>query len=122
MDWRETLIADDLVLAVKINCHSSAMKVGLESQEGSVVSSWLHSLNLPYYFALSGYKDYTISSSNLFKEFKEEQKQADLGFLTSEVMISLIIAFYVVLSHVLNSHCSVTILVLMVDQVFVSGC
>ena len=89
MDWRETLIADDLVLAVKTNCHSSAMKVGLESQEGSVVSSWLHSLNLPYYFALSGYKDYRISSSNLFKEFKEEQKQADLGFLTSEVMISL---------------------------------
>ena len=45
---------------------------------------------LPYYFAVSGYKEYPVSlSSNLFKEFKEEQKERVLGFPVSEPIISL---------------------------------
>ena len=60
-------IAVDLVLAVKINSHSSTMKVDFESQAGRVVSSLLDTL--PYYFAVSGYKEYPVSSSsNLFSE------------------------------------------------------
>ena len=60
-------IAVDLVLAVKINSHSSTMEVDFESQAGSVVSSLLDTL--PYYFAVSGYKEYPVSSSsNLFSE------------------------------------------------------
>ena len=86
--YKGLIIAVDLVLAVKINTHSSTMKVGFESQAGSVVSSLLGSL--PYYFAVSGYKEYPVSlSSNLFKEFKEEQKERVLGFPVSEPIISL---------------------------------
>ena len=60
-------IAVDLVLAVKINSHSSTMKVDFESQAGRVVKSLLDTL--PYYFAVSGYKEYPVSSSsNLFSE------------------------------------------------------
>ena len=60
-------IAVDLVLAVKINSHSSTMKVDFESQAGRVVTSLLGTL--PYYFAVSGYKEYPVSSSsNLFSE------------------------------------------------------
>ena len=60
-------IAVDLVLAVKINSHSSTMKVDFESQAGRVVTSLLDTL--PYYFAVSGYKEYPVSSSsNLFSE------------------------------------------------------
>ena len=81
-------IAVDLVLAVKINSHSSTMKVDFESQAGRVVTSLLDTL--PYYFAVSGYKEYPVSSSsNLFKEFKEEQKKSCLGFPVSESKISL---------------------------------
>ena len=81
-------IAVDLVLAVKINSHSSTMKVDFESQAGRVVTSLLDTL--PYYFAVSGYKEYPVSSSsNLFKEFKEEQKKRSLGFPVSELKISL---------------------------------
>ena len=53
-------IAVDLVLAVKINSHSSTMKVDFESQAGRVVTSLLDTL--PYYFAVSGYKEYPVSS------------------------------------------------------------
>ena len=81
-------IAVDLVLAVRINSHSSTMKVDFESQAGRVVTSLLDTL--PYYFAVSGYKEYPVSSSsNLFKEFKEEQKKRSLGFPVSELKISL---------------------------------
>ena len=81
-------IAVDLVLAVKINSHSSTMKVDFESQAGRVVKSLLDTL--PYYFAVSGYKEYPVSSSsNLFKEFKEEQEKRSLGFPVSESKISL---------------------------------
>ena len=86
--YKGLIIAVDLVLAVKINTHSSTMKVDFESQAGSVVSSLLGTL--PYYFAVSGYKEYPVSlSSNLFKEFKEEQKERVLGFPVSEPIISL---------------------------------
>ena len=45
---------------------------------------------LPYYFAVSGYKEYPVSSSShLFKKFKEEQKERVLGFPISEPKISL---------------------------------
>ena len=81
-------ISVDLVLAVKINSHSSTMKVDFESQAGRVVTSLLDTL--PYYFAVSGYKEYPVSSSsNLFREFKEEQKKSCLGFPISESKISL---------------------------------
>ena len=81
-------IAVDLVLAVKINSHSSTMKVDFESQAGRVVKSLLDTL--PYYFAVSGYKEYPVSSSShLFKKFKEEQKERVLEFPISEPKISL---------------------------------
>ena len=81
-------IAVDLVLAVKINSHSSTMEVDFESQAGRVVSSLLGTL--PYYFAVSGYKEYPVSSSShLFKKFKEEQKERVLEFPISEPKISL---------------------------------
>ena len=86
--YKGLIIAVDLVLAVKINTHSSTMKVDFKSQAGSVVSSLLGTL--PYYFAVSGYKEYPVSSSsNLFKEFKEEQEKRSLGFPVSESKISL---------------------------------
>ena len=81
-------IAVDLVLAVKINSHSSTMEVDFESQAGRVVTSLLDTL--PYYFAVSGYKEYPVSSSShLFKKFKEEQKERVLEFPISEPKISL---------------------------------
>ena len=73
-------IAVDLVLAVKINSHSSTMEVDLDSQAGSVVSCLLHTL--PYYFAINGYKERTFSLSNLFKEEKKRREEG-LGFLIS---------------------------------------
>ena len=86
--YKGLIIAVDLVLAVKINTHSSTMKVDFESQAGSVVSSLLGTL--PYYFAVSGYKEYPVSSSShLFKKFKEEQKERVLEFPISEPKISL---------------------------------
>ena len=86
--YKGLIIAVDLVLAVKINTHSSTMKVDFKSQAGSVVSSLLGTL--PYYFAVSGYKEYPVSSSsNLFKKFKEEQKERVLEFPISEPKISL---------------------------------
>ena len=86
--YKGLIIAVDLVLAVKINTHSSAMKVDFESQAGRVVSSLLGTL--PYYFAVSGYKEYPVSSSShLFKKFKEEQKERVVGFPISEPKISL---------------------------------
>ena len=86
--YKGLIIAVDLVLAVKINTHSSTMKVDFKSQAGSVVSSLLGTL--PYYFAVSGYKEYPVSSSShLFKKFKEEQKERVLGFPISEPKISL---------------------------------
>ena len=66
-------IAVDLVLAVKINSHSSTMEVDLESQAGSVVSSLLHTL--PYYFAINGYKERTFSEPNLFKEAQKRREE-----------------------------------------------
>ena len=86
--YKGLIIAVDLVLAVKINSHSSTMKVDLESQAGRVVSSLLIN-TLPYYFAVSGYKNYPVSSSNLFKEFREEQKKRVLRFPVPEPTISL---------------------------------
>ena len=81
--YKGLIIAVDLVLAVKINAHSSTMKVDYESQAGSVISSLLGTL--PYYFAVSGYKEYPVSSSsNLFEEFKEEQKERDSEFSLRE--------------------------------------
>ena len=86
--YKGLIIAVDLVLAVKINTHSSTMKVDFKSQAGSVVSSLLGTL--PYYFAVSGYKEYPVSSSShLFKKFKEEQKERVVGFPVSEPKISL---------------------------------
>ena len=86
--YKGLIIAVDLVLAVTINTHSSSMKVDFESQAGSVVSSLLSTL--PYYFAVSGYKEYAVSStSHLFKKFKEEQKERVVGFPISEPKISL---------------------------------
>ena len=86
--YKGLIIAVDLVLAVKINTHSSTMKVDFESQAGRVVSSLLGTL--PYYFAVSGYKEYPVSSSShLFKKFKEEQKERVLEFPISEPKISL---------------------------------
>ena len=86
--YKGLIIAVDLVLAVKINTHSSTMKADFESQAGSVVSSLLGTL--PYYFAVSGYKEYPVSSSShLFKKFKEEQKERVVGFPISEPKISL---------------------------------
>ena len=81
--YKGLIIAVDLVLAAKINTHSSTVKVDFESQAGSVISSLLGTL--PYYFAVSGYKEYPVSSSsNLFKEFKEEQKERVSGFSLRE--------------------------------------
>ena len=86
--YKGLIIAVDLVLAVKINTHSSTVKVDFKSQAGSVVSSLLDTL--PYYFAVSGYKEYPVSSSShLFKKFKEEHKERVLGFPISEPKISL---------------------------------
>ena len=86
--YKGLIVAVDLVLAVKINTHSSTVKVDFESQAGRVVSSLLGTL--PYYFAVSGYKEYPVSSSShLFKKFKEEQKERVLGFPISEPKISL---------------------------------
>ena len=86
--YKGLIIAVDLVLAVKINTHSSTMKVDFESQAGRVVSSLLGTL--PNYFAVSGYKEYPVSSSShLFKKFKEEQKERVLRFPISEPKISL---------------------------------
>ena len=86
--YKGLIIAVDLVLAVKINTHSSTMKVDFESQAGRVVSSLLGTL--PYYFAVSEYKEYPVSSSShLFKKFKEEHKERVLGFPISEPKISL---------------------------------
>ena len=86
--YKGLIIAVDLVLAVKINTHSSTMKVDFESQAGRVVSSLLGTL--PYYFAVSGYKENPVSSSSqLFKTFKEEHKERVLGFPISEPKISL---------------------------------
>ena len=86
--YKGLIIAVDLVLAVKINTHSSTMKVDFESQAGSVVSSLLGTL--PYYFAVSRYKNYPVSSSsNLFKKFKEEQEKRVLRFPVSEPIIRL---------------------------------
>ena len=86
--YKGLIIAVDLVLAVKMNTHSSTMKVDFESQAGRVVSSLLGTL--PYYFAVSGYKEYPVSpSSHLFKKFKEEHKERVLGFPISEPKISL---------------------------------
>ena len=86
--YKGLIIAVDLVLAVKINTHSSTMKVDFKSQAGSVVSALLGTL--PYYFAVSGYKEYPVSSSShLFKKFKEEHKERVLGFPISEPKISL---------------------------------
>ena len=66
----------DLSLAVKINSHSSTMKVDFESGAGKVVKSLLHTL--PYYFAVSGYTEYDVPpSSNLFKEFEDKQSRFD---------------------------------------------
>ena len=177
----------DLTLAVKINSRSSTMKVDFESATGKVLKSLLYTL--PYYFAVSGYTDYDVPPSNLFKEFEDKQNRFIFDIVINHflnmysycsvtvVVLTLsqlflpartrccvtglevgtrittlhhqtcltnpknpknhrnaqketvqchykvnLISFYVFLSHVLNSHCSVTILVLMVDQVFVSGC
>ena len=86
--YKGLIIAVDLVLAVKINTHSSTVKVDFKSQAGSIVSSLLGTL--PYYFAVSGYKEYPVSSSShLFKKFKEEHKERVLGFPISEPKISL---------------------------------
>ena len=86
--YKGLIIAVDLVLAVKINTHSSTVKVDFKSQAGSIVSSLLGTL--PYYFAVSGYKEYPVSSSShLFKKFKEEQKERVLEFPISEPKISL---------------------------------
>ena len=63
----------DLSLAVKINSHSSTMKVDFESGAGKVVKSLLHTL--PYYFAVSGYTEYDVPPSNLFKELEDEQNR-----------------------------------------------
>ena len=65
----------DLSLAVKINSHSSTMKVDFESGAGKVVKSLLQTL--PYYFAVSGYTEYDVPSSNLFKEFEDKQSRFD---------------------------------------------
>ena len=65
----------DLSLAVKINSHSSTMKVDFESGAGKVVKSLLHTL--PYYFAVSGYTEYDVPPSNLFKEFEDKQSRFD---------------------------------------------
>ena len=77
--YKGLTIAVDLVLAVKINSLSSTMEVDLdhESQAGSVVSSLLHTL--PYYFAISGYKERTFSLSDLFKE-AQKRREEGLGF------------------------------------------
>ena len=63
----------DLSLAVKINSHSSTMKVDFESGAGKVVKSLLHTL--PYYFAVSGYTEYDVPPSNLFKELEDKQNR-----------------------------------------------
>ena len=65
----------DLSLAIKINSHSSTMKVDFESGAGKVVKSLLHTL--PYYFAVSGYTEYDVPPSNLFKEFEDKQSHFD---------------------------------------------
>ena len=55
------------------------MNIDFDSQAGSVVKSLLHP-TLPYYFAVSGYKNYTVSLSTLFKEFEETQKHREEDF------------------------------------------
>ena len=77
--YRGLKITVDLVLAVKINSQSSTMNIDFDSQAGSVVKSLLHP-TLPYYFAVSGYQDYTVSLSTLFKEFEETQKHREEDF------------------------------------------
>ena len=63
----------DLSVAVKINSYSSTMAVDFESETGKVVKSLLHA-SPAYYFAVSGYTQYDVPPSNLFKELEENQK------------------------------------------------
>ena len=63
----------DLSVAVKINSYSSTMAVDFESETGKVVKSLLHASSA-YYLAVSGYKQYDVPPSNLFKELEETKK------------------------------------------------
>lgn len=59
-------ISVDLSLAVKIHSHSSSMDIDFDSQAGKVVKSLL----LPYYFAVSAYRERTLEvpQTKLFEE------------------------------------------------------
>ena len=73
-------ITVDLSLAVKISSHSSTMDVEFQSTAGKVVKSLLDSL--PYYFAVSAYRDRETGllavepPSKLFIEFEDSQNHS----------------------------------------------
>ena len=71
--YKGLAIKIDLSLAVKINSYSSTMAVDFESETGKIVKSLLQA-SPAYYFAVSGYTQYDVPPSNLFKELKETQK------------------------------------------------
>ena len=77
--YRGLNIAVDLVFAVKINSRSLTMNVDFESQAGRIVRSLLYT-DVPHYFAISGYKNYRVSPSDLFEDWKESQKYRKRDF------------------------------------------
>ena len=89
------------------------MAVDFESGAGKVVKSLLDA-SPAYYFAVSGYTVYDVPSSNLSQNLEETQEVRILSQSDCLLRISQ--------SCLEQSLSSVTILVLMVDQVFVSGC
>ena len=68
-------ISVDLSIAVKINSRSTTMDVDFESPAGKVLKSLLDSL--PFYFAVSAYRNYEIPPSNLFNGFSEWQSNVN---------------------------------------------
>ena len=68
-------ISVDLSIAVKINSRSTTMDVDFESPAGKVLKSLLDSL--PFYFAVSAYRNYVVPPSNLFNGFSEWQSNVN---------------------------------------------
>ena len=94
------------------------MAVDFEAETGKVVKSLLHALPANY-FAVSGYTQYDVPPTNLFKELEEtkkhRKKDSDLSVsLDSQSDCLLRISQSCLEQSLFRDH-----LVLMVDQVFV---
>ena len=110
----------DLSLAVKINSHSSTMAVDFESGAGKVVKSLLDT-SPAYFLAVSGYteSEYDVPTSNLFKELEETKKLRKKDSDLSVSLDSQSDCLLHISQSCLEQSLFRTILVLMVDQVFV---